>query len=77
MFDVYESILNSMELSAVDCHEDYRHYLLELMQPEILFHREVAIGEGKLDYMILLDFIRATGSKVKLSSRKPLPLHIA
>ena len=66
-----------MELSTVDSHEDYRQYLLELLHPKILFHEEVAIGEGKLVYMILMDFLRATGFKVKLSARKPLPIHVA
>ena len=66
-----------MELSTVDSHEDYRQYLLEFLQPEILFHEELAMGEGKLVYMILIDFLRATGFKVKLSARKPLPLHAA
>ena len=75
--DVYESVLNSMEISAVDSHEDYRQYLLEFLQPKILFHEEVAMAEGNLVYMILMDFIRATGFKVKLSARKPLPLHVA
>ena len=77
VFDVYEAILNSMEMSTVDSHEDYRQYLLEILQPKVLFHDELAMGEGKLVYMILMDFLRATGFKVKLSARKPLPLHVA
>ena len=32
-------------------------------------------GEGKLVYMILIDFLRAIGFKVKLSAGKLLPLH--
>ena len=48
VFDVYETIPNSTELSTIDSHEDYRQYLLELLQLEISFHEEVAEGEGKL-----------------------------
>ena len=77
VFDVYEAILNSMELSTVDSHEYYRQFLLELRQPKLLFHEEVVMGERKLVYMILMDFLRATGFKVKISARKPLPLHVA
>ena len=54
VFDVYEAILNSMELSTVYTHEDYGQYLFELLLPEILFHEEVAMGEGKLVYRILM-----------------------
>ena len=35
VFDVYEGILNSMELSANDSHEDYRQYLLEILEPKV------------------------------------------
>ena len=66
-----------MELSTVDSHEDYRRYLLELLQHKVLFLEEVAIGEGKLIYMILMDFLWATGFKLKLSARKSLPLDFA
>ena len=66
-----------MEISTVDSHEDYRQYLLEFLQPKICLHEEVAMGEGKLVNMILMDFLRAIGFKVKLSARKPLPRHVA
>ena len=75
--DACEAILNSMGLSTVDSHEDCRQNLLELLPPKILFHEEVAPGEGKLVDTILMDFLRATRFKVKLSARKPFPLHVA
>ena len=66
-----------MELSAVDSREDYRQYLIEFLQPGILCHKEVVLREEKLVHMILMDFLRASGLKLKLLARKPLPLHAA
>ena len=66
-----------MQLSAVDSHEDYWQDLVELLQPVILFLEEVAMGQVMLVYMILMDFLQATGFNVKLSRRKYFPLHFA
>ena len=66
-----------MKLLAVDFHQDCRQHLLEFLQPKIIFHEEVANGEAKLVYMILMDFLRATGLKIKISERKPLSVHVA
>ena len=35
------------------------------------------MGNRKIVYMMLMDFLRATAFKVKLSARKPLTLHVA
>ena len=57
-----------MEFSAVNSHEDNRNYLLQLLEPEILFY-EVATREETLVYMILMDFLREAGFKLEFRHR--------
>lgn len=75
--DVYHSLLSALDLHSVDSSDDYRQYLLESLQPNILFHEQVVLSERILFYVMLMDFLRCTGRKVKLTASKPLPIHVA
>ena len=77
VLNLYDSILSSLDRISIDSHYDYRQYLLRTLQPNVLFNEVLVSSEGQLVYMVLMDFLRLAGFKVKLSVRKPTPLQVA
>ena len=77
VLNVSNSILNLLDQISIDSHDDYGQFLLRTLLPNVLFNEFLVSSEDQLVYMILMDFLRLAGFKIKLSVRKALPLQVA